>query len=70
MGRMYLKVALENTPAIALLTWGMTDRFTWLDSEGQRRDGLPERRLPFDAEMQPVAGLGAGVEALRRAPLR
>jgi endo-1,4-beta-xylanase len=38
-------------PAVrAMLTWGISDHYTWLDHEESRADGKPERPLPFDAE--------------------
>jgi len=37
-------------PAVrAVLTWGITDRYTWLGHEEGRADGKPERPLLFDA---------------------
>ncbi|MES2393942.1 MAG: endo-1,4-beta-xylanase [Acidobacteriota bacterium] len=66
----YLHEALEDPAVIALLTWGISDRYTWLNSEGKRKDGLQERCLPFDAEMKPTAAFEAEIEALRKAPRR
>ncbi|MGA8939863.1 MAG: endo-1,4-beta-xylanase [Acidobacteriaceae bacterium] len=66
----YLKTVLADESVIAVLTWGITDKYTWLDREDARADGVPERPLPFDAEMQPVAAFAAEVGALRDAPAR
>ena len=66
----YLKTVLADEAVIAVLTWGITDKYTWLDREDARADGVPERPLPFDAEMQPVAAFAAEVSALRDAPAR
>jgi endo-1,4-beta-xylanase len=66
----YLKMTLADPAVIALLTWGITDKYTWLNHEDSRTDKLPERSLPFDAEMQPVPAFKAEVDALRRAPRR
>jgi endo-1,4-beta-xylanase len=66
----YLGTVLRDPAVIAVLTWGITDKYTWLDREDSRADGQPERPLPFDAEMQPVAAFAAEVKALREAPLR
>ena len=66
----YLGTVLADKAVIAVLTWGITDKYTWLNGEGSRPDKLPERPLPFDAEMQPTAAFAAEVGALQGAPLR
>jgi endo-1,4-beta-xylanase len=66
----YLGMVLRDPAVIAVLTWGITDKYTWLDREDSRTDGEPERPLPFDAEMQPVPAFAAEVKALEEAPLR
>jgi endo-1,4-beta-xylanase len=66
----YLRTVLADEAVIAVLTWGITDKYTWLDGEDARADGLPERPLPFDAEMQPVPAFAAEVGALQDAPMR
>jgi len=49
----YLREALADEAVIALLTWGITNKYTWLDyGYQQREDKLQQRCLPFDAEMQ------------------
>jgi endo-1,4-beta-xylanase len=48
----YLKMVLGDPAVIAVLTWGITDRYTWLNGEDSRADKLPERALPFDAELR------------------
>ena len=49
----YLDTALADPAVRVVLTWGITDRSTWLNSEGARKDKLPERCLPFDREDKP-----------------
>lgn len=66
----YLALTLENPAVVALLTWGITDRYTWLNGEGARKDGKKERCLPFDAELQPTAAFAAELGAVRAAPVR
>lgn len=34
-------------------TWGITDRYTWVPTWFKRKDGLPNRPLPFDADCKP-----------------
>jgi endo-1,4-beta-xylanase len=66
----YLGTVLRDPAVIAVLTWGITDKYTWLDREDSRTDGEPERPLPFDAEMQPLPAFAAEVKALQEAPSR
>ena len=61
----YLQTALNHSPLEAVLTWGITDRYTWLNSDQSRSDKLPERCLPFDADLQPTLAFAAMVQALR-----
>lgn len=66
----YLQTTLADQAVIALLTWGITDRFTWLNHEDNRKDGQPERCLPFDADLKPKPAFEVEVRALRNAPPR
>jgi endo-1,4-beta-xylanase len=43
----YLDLVLRDPAVRVLLTWGITNRYTWLNSEDARADHLPERCLPF-----------------------
>jgi endo-1,4-beta-xylanase len=61
----YLNLTLANPAVIALLTWGITNKYTWLNHEGARKDGLPERSLPFDADLQPKPAFYAEIQALQ-----
>ncbi len=45
----YLATVLTDPAVKAVLTWGITDRYTWLNGEDARPDKLPERPLPFDS---------------------
>lgn len=52
----YPAMMLAEPNVTALLTWGITDRYTWLNGPKWRRpDGLPQRSLPLDAEYRPTA---------------
>jgi endo-1,4-beta-xylanase len=46
----FLDTVLHEPFVRAILTWGITDRATWLNGENARPDKLPERCLPFDRE--------------------
>lgn len=52
--RKYLTLLLKEPAVKAVLTWGITDEFTWLNGEDAREDHLPERCLPFDKDLKPV----------------
>ena len=34
----------------SIITWGLTDRSSWISQTFKRRDGLPNRPLPLDAD--------------------
>jgi endo-1,4-beta-xylanase len=48
----YLSVVLDEQAVIAVLTWGLSDRYTWLNEFKPRADRAPSRPLPLDAQMQ------------------
>jgi GH35 family endo-1,4-beta-xylanase len=50
----------------AVLTWGISDRYTWLNYEDGRTDPVPERPLLFDAEGRAAAAFYAVREAFER----
>jgi endo-1,4-beta-xylanase len=60
----YLKTVLADPAVIAVLTWGITDKYTWLNGEDSRTDKVAERPLPFDAEMRSKPAVGAIRQAL------
>ncbi len=43
----YLDLVLKEPAVRVVMTWGITDRKTWLNGEDSRADHLPERCLPF-----------------------
>ena len=53
----YLEAALREPAVKAVLTWRLSDRYTWLNSAHagswrKRADGKPIRGLPLDAELR------------------
>lgn len=64
-------VATLRQPAVkGVLTWGLSDAFTWLSGYRPRKDGAAVRPLPFDASCQPKPAYTAIADALRSAPRR
>lgn len=66
----YLRQTLADPAVIGLLTWGITDRYTWLNGEDSREDKQPERCLPFDADFAPKQAFRAEVDAVLSSPRR
>lgn len=62
--REYLTMMLAEPNVKAVLTWGITDRNTWLNEEDKRVDGKPLRPLPFGPNMQPTAAFYAERDAI------
>ncbi len=70
--RDYLSAVLEHKAVKSVLTWGFTDKHTWLNGMRRRqgRPNRPERPLPFDADYKPAPAFFAIREAFDKAPGR
>jgi endo-1,4-beta-xylanase len=69
----YLDIALESKAVKAVVTWGVSDRYTWLNGLREHREKRPNRRerpLPFDDDMKPTAPFFAMRDAFDKAPKR
>ncbi len=63
--RDYLTMMLAEPNVTAALTWGITDRYTWLNlPKYARADGKPQRPLPFDADYNPTPAFFAERDAI------
>jgi endo-1,4-beta-xylanase len=51
--RSFLTTVLRHNSVKAVLTWCLSDRDSWLQSFRPRKDALPQRPLPFDAQLNP-----------------
>ncbi len=66
----YLETALARPQVTTVLTWGLSDKYTWLASQSPRGDKLPVRPLPLDNAMQRKPAWQAVAEAFQRAVAR
>jgi endo-1,4-beta-xylanase len=66
----YLDAALSEPAVGALMTFGLSDRYTWLQEDYPRDDGAPRRPLPFDEDLRPKPAYDALVTSLEGAPRR
>jgi endo-1,4-beta-xylanase len=62
----YLDLVLSEGVRL-VLTWGLTDRYTWLTNQHSRTDHRVARGLPFDENLQPVEAFHAMVGSFGRA---
>ncbi|WP_160936216.1 endo-1,4-beta-xylanase [Teichococcus coralli] len=74
MYRRYLDAVLSERAVTAIVTWGLSDRYSWLRPDFSpvfsRPDGLSTRPLPFDSELRPKPAFDAILAAFRSAPHR
>lgn len=67
----YVTMMVAEPNVSAVLTWGITDRYTWLNGPKYgRADGKPQRCLPFDSDYQPAPAFFAyrdAIDSRRRA---
>lgn len=68
----YLSAVLDEPAVIAVNTWGLSDRYTWLANakRGARDDGASIRPLPLDAEFERKPAWYAIANAFDNAPQR
>ena len=61
----FLNAVCEVVRPGAILTWGLSDRYSWVPTYFKRRDGMPNRPLPLDSEFKrkPLFGV---IEEYRR----
>lgn len=66
----YLSVVLDEPAVIAIITWGLSDRYSWMPESHPRQDGLPLRPHPLDKHFKPKLAWNAMARAFDRAPQR
>ena len=73
--RRFLDAALDEPAVKMVVTWGLSDRHSWIvrretNETKWRKDKLPSRPLPFDANLQLKPAYTAIAEAFAHAPSR
>lgn len=68
--RRYLDVALAEPAVASVMTFGLSDRYTWLEEDYPREDGEPRRPLPFDEALEPKPAYDALRSSLEGTPAR
>jgi endo-1,4-beta-xylanase len=68
----YLSAVLEEPAVIAVLTWGLSDRYTWLNETDSRKrlDRSLVRPLPLDTNLKRKLAWNAIARAFDQAPKR
>lgn len=68
--RAFLDAVLASRGVRGILTWGLSDRRSWLNEKFPRKDGLPQRPLPLDVDLRRKPLWSAIAAALAAAPAR
>ncbi|HEY3912243.1 MAG TPA: endo-1,4-beta-xylanase [Stellaceae bacterium] len=73
--RRFLDAALDEPAVKMVVTWGLSDRHSWIvrretNQVRWRKDGLPSRPLPFDSALHPKPAFTAIADAFAHAPVR
>lgn len=70
--RGYLDTVLPDPAVKSVLTWGVTDRYTWLNNgptHQRKQPNRPQRPLPFDDHYQPKEAFFAMRDCFDRRPV-
>jgi endo-1,4-beta-xylanase len=68
--RRYLDAVLSCPAVLGVVTWGLSDRRSWLNDKLPREDKLPQRPLPLDADLRRKKMWQAIADAFATAPPR
>jgi endo-1,4-beta-xylanase len=66
----YLSTVLREKSVVAVLTWGISNRYSWIAGYKPRKDNAQARPLPLDDNYQPTPAWNALARALEQAPSR
>jgi endo-1,4-beta-xylanase len=70
LARDYLDMMMSYKQLQYVMAWGLVDKYSWLQGNTPRKDGLPKRSLPYDDDYKPTPLRGAIADAFRAAPSR
>ena len=59
----YLSTVLHSSMVPAVLTWGISNRYTWIAGYKPRKDNAKARPLPFDEDLKPSPAWSAMAKA-------
>jgi endo-1,4-beta-xylanase len=68
--RAYLDAVLDSPAVLGVVSWGLSDRRSWLNTDLPRDDKLPQRPLPLDADLHRKPMWTAIADAFDAAPVR
>ncbi len=68
--RAYLDAVLSCPSVLGVLSWGLSDRRSWLNDDLPRDDKLPQRPLPLDSDLRRKPLWQAMADAFAAAPPR
>lgn len=66
----YLSVVLDERAVVGVLTWGLSDKYTWYSQVTPHSDHKPVRPLPLDSNLKRKLGWNAIARAFDQAPKR
>jgi len=66
----YLSVVLDEPAVTTVITWGLSDRYTWLSDYKPRDDGAAVRPLPLDDKLNRKLAWNAIARAFDQSPKR
>jgi len=66
----FLSATLDERAVIAIITWGLSDRYTWLSDFEPRSDGAAVRPLPLDQNFRRKLAWNAIARTFDQAPKR
>lgn len=66
----YLSIALAEPAVMGVITWGLSDRYTWLFWNEPRSDGAPVRPLPYSGNFKRKLAWNAVARAFDKAAIR
>lgn len=69
-GKAWSQIVLSYPQTSAFVTWGLSDRFSWLDSFRPRADGQHKRGCLYDDDFRAKPLRAAMLEAFAAAPMR